>query len=81
MNTQLRKRDEGRARKAMILDAVVQRVLQLVRQGVTQIDFPEFDTDWDSEAYATVSGQNSNNSVRVTDAFLKAVDEPTAIGI
>ncbi|MCL4129466.1 UNVERIFIED_CONTAM: hypothetical protein GTU68_034092, partial [Idotea baltica] len=31
------------------------------------------DTDWDSEAYVTVAGQNSNNSVRVTDAFLKAV--------
>ena len=27
-----------------------------------------------SEAYLTVSGQNSNNSVRVTDEFLKAVE-------
>ena len=35
----------------------------------------ELDTDWDSEAYLTVSGQNSNNSVRVTDAFLKAVED------
>jgi ribonucleoside-diphosphate reductase alpha chain len=26
------------------------------------------------EAYATVSGQNSNNSVRVTDAYLRAVE-------
>ncbi len=33
-----------------------------------------FDTDWDSEAYLTVSGQNSNNSVRVTDDFLRAVE-------
>ncbi|MCL4127749.1 UNVERIFIED_CONTAM: hypothetical protein GTU68_056816, partial [Idotea baltica] len=32
------------------------------------------DTDWDSEAYLTVSGQNSNNSVRVTDGFLNAVE-------
>ncbi len=30
-----------------------------------------YDTDWDSEAYLTVSGQNSNNSVRVTDEFLQ----------
>ncbi len=40
----------------------------------TDIDFPIYDTDWDSEAYLTVSGQNSNNSVRVTDEFLKAVE-------
>src|SRR4029079_10422120 len=33
-----------------------------------------YDTDWDSEAYRTVSGQNSNNSVRVTDEFLRAVE-------
>jgi ribonucleoside-diphosphate reductase alpha chain len=33
------------------------------RQGYTEIDFPTYDTDWDSEAYLTVSGQNSNNSV------------------
>ena len=44
------------------------------RQGYTDIDFPIYDTDWDSEAYLTVSGQNSNNSVRVTDEFLKAVE-------
>ncbi|HLI50378.1 MAG TPA: vitamin B12-dependent ribonucleotide reductase, partial [Thermomicrobiaceae bacterium] len=30
--------------------------------------------DFNGEAYATVSGQNSNNSVRVSDAFLRAVD-------
>ncbi len=40
----------------------------------TPISFPIYDTDWDSKAYLTVSGQNSNNSVRVTDEFLKAVE-------
>ncbi|MBN1443756.1 MAG: adenosylcobalamin-dependent ribonucleoside-diphosphate reductase [Planctomycetes bacterium] len=30
--------------------------------------------DFNGEAYATVSGQNSNNSVRVPDAFLRAVE-------
>ena len=39
----------------------------------TEIEFATYDTDWDSEAYLTVSGQNSNNSVRVTDEFLQAV--------
>ncbi len=50
-------------------------MLDYARQGYTSIEFPTYDTDWDSEAYSTVSGQNSNNSVRVTDAFLKAVED------
>ena len=61
------------AKKAMIPDTYTNRVLQYARQGYTSIEFPTYDTDWDSEAYVSVSGQNSNNSVRVTDAFLKAV--------
>ncbi|NBZ86305.1 vitamin B12-dependent ribonucleotide reductase [Stagnihabitans tardus] len=61
------------AKKAMIPDTYTNRVLQYARQGFTSIEFPTYDTDWDSEAYNSVSGQNSNNSVRVTDAFLKAV--------
>jgi hypothetical protein len=44
------------------------------RQGFTKIDFPVYDTDWDSEAYLTVAGQNSNNSVSLTDEFLRAVE-------
>jgi ribonucleoside-diphosphate reductase alpha chain len=69
------------AKKAMIPDTYTNRVLQYARQGFTSIEFPTYDTDWDSEAYITVSGQNSNNSVRVTDAFLKAVqnDEDWAL--
>ncbi|MFN3292402.1 MAG: vitamin B12-dependent ribonucleotide reductase [Gemmobacter sp.] len=63
------------AKKAMIPDTYTNRVLQYAAQGYTSIEFPTYDTDWDSEAYATVSGQNSNNSVRVTDAFLKAVKD------
>ena len=57
----------------------IQRVIQFAKQGYTDIDFPIYDTDWDSEAYLTVSGQNSNNSVRVTDEFLKR-SRPTATG-
>ena len=72
INATLRKAVKA-ARKAMVPDAVVARVLQLAKQG-EGIDFPEFDLDWDSEAYSTVSGQNANNSVRVTDDFLKAVE-------
>ena len=33
-----------------------------------------YDSDFNGEAYRTVSGQNSNNSVRVTDDFMRAVE-------
>jgi len=63
------------AKKAAIPETYVKRVLDYAKQGYASIEFPTYDTDWDSEAYASVSGQNSNNSVRVTDAFLKAVKD------
>ncbi|MEM9851605.1 MAG: adenosylcobalamin-dependent ribonucleoside-diphosphate reductase, partial [Pseudomonadota bacterium] len=65
------------AKKAQIPETYVNRVLQYARQGYASIEFPTYDTDWDGEAYATVAGQNSNNSVRITNAFLKAVKEDT----
>ncbi len=34
----------------------------------------KLDYDFNGEAYATVSGQNSNNSVRIPDSFFDAVD-------
>ncbi|EAR51671.1 ribonucleoside-diphosphate reductase, adenosylcobalamin-dependent [Oceanicola granulosus HTCC2516] len=61
------------AKKVAIPETYVKRVLDYARQGHTSIHFPTYDTDWDSEAYNSVSGQNSNNSIRVTDAFLEAV--------
>ncbi|MGH1454719.1 MAG: vitamin B12-dependent ribonucleotide reductase [Paracoccaceae bacterium] len=63
------------AKKVSIPETYVKRVLDYAKQGYSSIEFPTYDTDWDSEAYASVSGQNSNNSVRVTDAFLKAVQD------
>ncbi len=63
------------AKRVMIPETYIKRVLDYAKQGHTSIEFPTYDTDWDSEAYASVSGQNSNNSIRVTDAFLKAVEE------
>ncbi len=62
------------AKKSMIPETYIKRVLDYAKQGYASIEFPTYDTDWDSEAYASVSGQNSNNSIRVTDAFLKAVE-------
>ncbi len=67
------KREIRAARKDQVPDNYIQRVIQFARQGFTEIEFDTYDTDWQGEAYRTVSGQNSNNSVRVTDDFLKAV--------
>ena len=41
----------------------------------TSLEFEVFDTDWNSGGYATVSGQNSNNSVRVTNQANKPPNE------
>ncbi|TFF19974.1 vitamin B12-dependent ribonucleotide reductase [Jiella endophytica] len=62
------------AKKAQVPENYAKRVIQFARQGYTDIEFPVYDTDWDSEAYLTVSGQNSNNSVSLTDDFLRAVE-------
>ena len=59
----------------MIPDNYIERVISFAKQGYKDIDFQTYDTDWDSEAYLSVSGQNSNNTVRVTDEFLDAVLE------
>ncbi|AVO39266.1 vitamin B12-dependent ribonucleotide reductase [Pukyongiella litopenaei] len=63
------------AKKAAIPETYIKRVLDYARQGHDSIEFPTYDTDWDSDAYNTVSGQNSNNSIRVTNAFLTAVEK------
>src|SRR6201996_8705682 len=68
------RREIKAARKNHGPDNYIRRVIQFAKQGYTDLHFPIYDTDWDSEAYLTVSGQNSNNSVRVTDEFLKAVE-------
>src|SRR5262245_62132904 len=69
------KRAIREARRDLVPDAYIRRVIQFARQGYKDIEFASYDTDWDSEAYLTVSGQNSNNSVRVTDQFLNSVLE------
>ena len=53
----------------------IERVIQLAAQGFKDLEFATYDTDWNSEAYATVAGQNSNNSVRVPNSFMQAVKD------
>ncbi len=67
------KREIRAARRAMIPESCIQRVIQRARQGEQTVEFRTYDTDWDSEAYLTVAGQNSNNSVRLSNAFLDSV--------
>ena len=61
------------ARRAHVSENYVQRVIQFAQQGYSEIEFPVYNTDWDSEAYLTVAGQNSNNTVRITNDFLERV--------
>lgn len=73
-NPELR-RAVAEARLAQISPNYIQRAIQMAKNGVTEIAFPVFDTGYESEAYNTVSGQNSNNSVRLSQAFLEAVEQ------
>ena len=71
-NPELR-RSMAQARRDLIPPNYIQRALQLARQGFTSLKIEEYDTDWNSKAYATVSGQNSNNSVRISSEFMESV--------
>ncbi len=59
---------------AGIPSGAAQNALDYARQGYTHLEIERYDTGWDSEAYLTVSGQNSNNSVRLSNAFFDALD-------
>ena len=61
------------AKRSGVAENYIWRAIQYARQGYTSVEFPVFDTDWQSEAYTTVSGQNSNNSVRIPNEFMDAV--------
>jgi ribonucleoside-diphosphate reductase alpha chain len=63
------------ARNALVPENYIARVIQLAHQGFSALDVEEYDTDWNSKAYYTVSGQNSNNSVRIANEFMKAVND------
>src|SRR5580698_3223271 len=58
---------------AGVPSGAAQSALDYARQGYTRLEVEQFDTAWDSEAYITVSGQNSNNSVRLTNGFFEAL--------
>ena len=49
------------------------QILRKLEQGDADLNPAVFSTAWDGEAYNTVSGQSSNNSIRLSDDFMKAV--------
>lgn len=61
------------ARQVHVPENYIDRVIKLAKLGFKSIEVPVYNEDWNSEAYATVSGQNSNNSVRITNEFMNAV--------
>lgn len=54
-------------------EAMIFKVIEQCKRGEFDHDFEVYDTDWNSEAYETVSGQNSNNSVRIPDSFFEVL--------
>ncbi|HBH80268.1 MAG TPA: adenosylcobalamin-dependent ribonucleoside-diphosphate reductase, partial [Nitrospira sp.] len=62
------------ARREMVPEAYIQRMFSYAQQGFTHFVFHEYDTNWDGKAYQTVSGQNSNNSVRIPNEFFAALE-------
>ncbi len=55
----------------------IKRALMLVENGVSSEEFTleRYDTDFRSDAYTTVGGQNSNNSVRISNKFFDALEK------
>jgi ribonucleoside-diphosphate reductase alpha chain len=57
-----------------IPQANIQYALDYAKQGYKELIIETYDTNWDSKAYGTVSGQNSNNSVRIPNDFFARLD-------
>ncbi|MEZ5987863.1 MAG: vitamin B12-dependent ribonucleotide reductase [Planctomycetota bacterium] len=63
------------AHAAFVPDALIRKALQEIGQEARGLDLREYDTTWDGEAYLTVSGQNSNNSIRIPNSFFDALEK------
>ncbi len=68
-----------RAAKMVVLDMDHPEILDFIRwkmreeKKVAALVAAGYSSDFNGEAYGTVSGQNSNNSVRISDAFMDGV--------
>lgn len=64
---------DERAASTFVPEAYRRKLADFRKYGIDEFAPAVFDLDWQGEAYDTASGQNANNSVRVSDAFLDAV--------
>ncbi len=63
-----------KAQKQFVPLPIIQRVMDLIKtKHIENLKLDVYDTDWNSKAYQSVSGQNSNNSVRLSNDFMAAV--------
>jgi len=51
----------------------IKRAIDIAKQGKNKMEFIQLTNDFNDEAYHTISGQNSNNSICITDNFLNSV--------
>jgi ribonucleoside-diphosphate reductase alpha chain len=74
-NGELR-REAKSALRAGVPAPFLHQLLSMFRQGdySAAVDLKKYDTAWEGEAYNTVSGQSSNNSVRLNNDFMRAVE-------
>lgn len=65
----------AKAKKECVPAPFLAQSISRLEQGDFNRNIKTFDTTWDGDGYATVSGQNSNNSVRVPDSFMRILEE------
>lgn len=63
-----------KAKNDGIATAFISQCIQRLSNNDYDRNIKNYTTDWDSEAYATVSGMNSNNSIRVPNTFMQALE-------
>jgi ribonucleoside-diphosphate reductase alpha chain len=65
----------ARAKKDGLAPGFLSQCMSRLVLGDFSRDLGEYDATWDGEAYATVGGMNSNNSVRIPDDFMQALEK------
>jgi len=65
----------AKAKVAGVASAFLAQSMSRLSQGDFARDLKHYDTTWDGEGYATVGGMNSNNSIRVPDSFMRALEK------
>jgi ribonucleoside-diphosphate reductase alpha chain len=62
------------AQITLVDNKIISRAIQFAQQGFTSVDIPVFEFNWDSETYTSITGQNANNTIRLSNDFIEAVN-------